>query len=239
MGTLVLLPGMDGTGKLFQPFREALGDRLASSVVSYPTDQCFSYEELEKRVVAALPIGTYVLMAESFSGPVAISLASRRPLGLRGVVLCNSFVTGPAPRGLQWFARAFQLGASPRFLRSLLMSSDCPASLVATVSEAIRSVRLEVLRQRLREVSRVDMSLALRACEVPILYLMGAGDRLLGKRGLEQITKVKPGVKTVVIDGPHFLLQCRPCEVVQAVEPILQEWFARNPPQPADHKTGL
>ena len=70
------------------------------------------------------------------------------------------------------------------------------------------------------------MTQALRACEVPFLYVMGARDRMLGKRGLQQVAKVKPGIKKVVVDGPHFLLQCRPYEVVQAVEPIFQEWFA-------------
>src|SRR5262245_1161350 len=183
MGTLVLLPGMDGTGKLFQPFREALGDRFSSSALSYPTDQCLSYEELEARVVPRLPTESpYVLLAESFSGPLAISIASRKPSGLRGVILCAYFVSRPAPRWLAGFARVFQLGVSPALLQSLLMSSDSRPSLVEMVSESVRSVRTDVLKQRLQEVLRVDLRQCLRACDVPLLYIMGTRDRMLGKR---------------------------------------------------------
>jgi hypothetical protein len=39
MGMFVLLPGMDDTGKLFQPFRKVLGDRFPPCVVSYPVDR--------------------------------------------------------------------------------------------------------------------------------------------------------------------------------------------------------
>jgi len=98
--------------------------------------------------------------------------------------------------------------------------------MVAAVSKAIRSVRTEVLRQRFREALSVDLRDRLRGCEVPFLYVEGTRDRMLGKRGLRQIASVMPGVKRVVVDGPHLLLQCRPHQVVQAIEPTLHDWFA-------------
>ena len=121
MGTLVLLPGMDGTGKLFQPFQEALDGRFPTSAISYPKDQYLSYEELKARVAPVLPTGTsYVLLGESFSRPLAISIASSKPAGLRGVILCASFVSRPAPRWLGGFASLLQSGASPRLLQNFL-----------------------------------------------------------------------------------------------------------------------
>jgi len=53
--TLVLLPGLDGTGKLFAGFAEVLRPNFPSLIVSYPTDQALGYDELEARVLAALP----------------------------------------------------------------------------------------------------------------------------------------------------------------------------------------
>ncbi len=44
--TLVLLPGMDGSGALFADFIAALGDAVAPVVVSYPPDLPLDYAAL-------------------------------------------------------------------------------------------------------------------------------------------------------------------------------------------------
>ena len=43
--TLVLLPGMDGSGALFADFIAALGDGIAPLVLSYPPDRPLGYQE--------------------------------------------------------------------------------------------------------------------------------------------------------------------------------------------------
>ena len=51
--TLVLLPGLDGTGKLFTRFLDALkasNDDVDTRVIAYPTDRPLGYEALEARV---------------------------------------------------------------------------------------------------------------------------------------------------------------------------------------------
>ena len=93
---LVLLPGMDGTGELFAPFIAALGPEVSSVVVRYP-DQPQGYASHEDAARAALPEGKpFVVLGESFSGPVAISIAAASPPGLCGYILCSSFVSCPS-----------------------------------------------------------------------------------------------------------------------------------------------
>src|SRR5262249_52151039 len=93
---LVLLPGMDGTGILLEPLLELLPADLVAKVVSYPANEPCGYEGLLKIVRAALPEdGPFILLGESFSGPLAIIAADARPRGLQGVVLCASFVRSP------------------------------------------------------------------------------------------------------------------------------------------------
>ena len=46
--------------------------------------------------------GDFVVVGESFSGSLALMLATRRPVGLRGVVLCASFVRFPLPVPERW-----------------------------------------------------------------------------------------------------------------------------------------
>ena len=67
--TLVLLPGMDGTGILVEPFVAALGSQFSVTIVRYPITEALGYAELEAVARAALPTdGPFVILGESFSG---------------------------------------------------------------------------------------------------------------------------------------------------------------------------
>ena len=68
MATIVLLPGMDGTGTQFAEFIAALPRGMKTVVVSYAPDQALGYEELETIVRKRLPSEPFLLLGESFSG---------------------------------------------------------------------------------------------------------------------------------------------------------------------------
>jgi hypothetical protein len=53
--TLVLLPGMDGTGELFADFVTAVGDAAVPLVVRYPGHQPLDYEGITAFAGALLP----------------------------------------------------------------------------------------------------------------------------------------------------------------------------------------
>lgn len=55
MTTLVLLPGMDGTGLLFGPLVDALAGKLQVEVVRYRSAAPAGYSELERVAEACLP----------------------------------------------------------------------------------------------------------------------------------------------------------------------------------------
>src|ERR1700719_4469607 len=95
---LVLLPGLDGTGKLFTEFLKAIQNRVDTLVVAYPNDTPMNYDELETLVRAALPADRpFILLGESFSGPLAIRIAARQPAWLAGLILCGPFCSNPYP----------------------------------------------------------------------------------------------------------------------------------------------
>jgi pimeloyl-ACP methyl ester carboxylesterase len=92
--TLVLLPGMDGTGDLFAPLVAALGPHMRTVIVRYP-DEPLDYASDEEIARAALPIGhPFILLGESFSGPIAVSIAASAPRGSRAYIF--------APRRTGW-----------------------------------------------------------------------------------------------------------------------------------------
>src|SRR5262249_47392049 len=98
MATLVLLPGMHGSGELFADFVAALGAEHEAIAITYPKDQPLGYARLESIVRSELPSDrSYVLLGESFSGPIALSIAASAPCRLRGLILCGSFAKNPMP----------------------------------------------------------------------------------------------------------------------------------------------
>lgn len=90
---LVLLPGFDGTGDLFAPLQAALGSDVPSTAVRYDSER--SLEDYMDSVARILPHENAVLVAESFSGPVALSLLARYPARIKYAVLCATFAVSP------------------------------------------------------------------------------------------------------------------------------------------------
>ena len=234
MVTLVLLPGLDGTGLLFSDFVSAFAPEFETTVVRYPTDQCLSYAELESMVRASLPAGRpFVLLGESFSGPIAISISASRPRGLVGLILCCSFARYPR-----------RLLAKLRLLVPVIPVKGRFVSLVGRVangrgvSRALRSrlrevaakVSSSVLRARIGEVLRVDVRDKLPEIEVPILYLRASYDGVIPRRASEEIRRLVPRVRVVEFAAPHFVLQAVAPRAAEVVGEFAREVVERQGP---------
>ncbi len=181
--TLLLLPGMDGTGELFANFVKELPDWIESRVVSYPMDRELSYDQLLAIVKSVLSTGRpFVILAESFSTPLAVRFASESPGGLMGLVLCAGFVSPPR-RDL--LTRVVLLVAPVLFLfklpksvcRYFLVGAAASKDLISGVCGTLTQVSAGVLASRLRSVLSCDSVQALRSVSVPLLYLAGSRDR--------------------------------------------------------------
>jgi pimeloyl-[acyl-carrier protein] methyl ester esterase len=220
---LILLPGMDGTGQLFGPLLRVFPPGLVATVVAYPPDMPCGYAELLSLAVAAVPDGgEFLVLGESFSGPLAILLAARQPPGLRGVILCASFVRSPLPAFARWLRgliRPFWFRALPwPLLRRGLLGRFDTASLTQMVETAIIGVQPAVLAARARAVLAVDVGVQLQSCPVPILYLAATEDRLVSQKSLAHIKRLQPRVVAVALVGPHLLLQVAPKEAAEAIQ---------------------
>lgn len=159
---------MDGTGGLFEPFIAALGSRFNVKVVRYPTAEPMGYSELEAVARAALPAeGPFIILGESFSGPIAISLAASCSSHLKGLILCCSFVRNPHPffSGFKSFVGALPIAIAPKAVLSyFLLGPFATGALRSALSEAIAQVSPAAFRARLRAVLTVDVSEKLSLC---------------------------------------------------------------------------
>jgi pimeloyl-ACP methyl ester carboxylesterase len=210
----VLLPGLDGTGKLFSELVRALGSAIDAQIVSYPVDRPLGYAELEALVRAALPAQRRcVVLGESFSGPIAIQIAADPPAGLAGVILCGTFAKNPYPL-LGWarpLAAWFPLKSLPRWLRAPLMWGSLAAQRAPTrLNRAMAGVSADVIRHRIAALLAVDASAALARVRLPLLVLQAGHDLVIPRSATRWILKTAPHAQLVEIDGPHLLLQTRP-----------------------------
>jgi len=225
---LVLLPGLDGTGRLFRDFIAALPASLNSKVVCYPPDRSLGYADLLSFVIQAVPSSEpFVLLAESFSTPLALAYAATKPANLAGVILCAGFVRNPV--GAKSFPIrclagpwAFRIDPPRWAIEYFLCGRQAPLNLVAGLREALKSVRPEVLSFRVREILNCDARRDLARVSSPCMYLRAANDRVVSKSSSEEILKIRPDIRSETIVGPHLILQREPEKTARLVANFIQ-----------------
>jgi len=210
---------MDGTGGLFSEFVLLKPADFEVTVVALP-QQPLSYSDLERLIEPQIPGDVpFVLLGESFSGPLAIRLAAKHLPNLRGLILCNSFVS--PPRAACWkmvpWKTLFRIPPPSMMLRRYLAGGNAPQSLIDDIRRTLSSVPPRILASRIRTLLTSNSQDALKACGVPIFYLRGTADRLVTDSAFRAIAAIVPSAKRLDISGPHMLVQASPVEVWQAI----------------------
>jgi pimeloyl-ACP methyl ester carboxylesterase len=236
MVALVLLPGFDGTGRLFSDFAAAFGPEVEIVTVTYPTDIACGYAELESVARSFLPQdGPFFLLAESFSGPIGISIAASSPSGLQGLILCASFARNPVPKLalLQPLVGALPLSLAPiRVLSHFLLGRFRSPALLDALAESLMQVADAVLRARARAVLTVDVCADLSRLGIPVLYLRATEDRVVPRASYELIAALAPQVELAEFTAPHFLLQVLPAQAASRVTDFMVSFPAARPQRP-------
>lgn len=223
---LALLPGLDGTGRLFEAFLGALPPMLKPSVIPLPRDMD-GYLALERHVERSLPQGRpFAILAESFSGPLALRIAARGHPHLVAVILVASFASRP----VAWIpgfahhavhALMFRLPGQVLLMRWLLFGSNAPAALIENTIDCLRSADPAVLAGRIKAALAVDATEAFVRCPVPMLYLGGTRDRLISPQTAVRLKILRGDLECVMLDAPHFVLQRAPAAAARVVTEFL------------------
>lgn len=218
--TIVLLPGLNGTDGLFLPLIDKAPDNFDLLVLSYPTHQKLSYDQLVTFVLKKLEglCGKYVLIGESFSGPLSLFISDKKPDGLIGTILVASFITAPnlkIGRFLPWTI-GFTL-TKPLYSLRLMLSKSENSSFIKSISVELQKVSPKILADRIQSIFAVNAKVQLENCSVPLMYFQGNKDFVVPKRNLDNMLAIKPDIKVVEFDTQHFLLQSAPIEAWQAI----------------------
>jgi len=221
----VILPGLDGDARLRADFASALAPDFEARAVDFPPDLAGDYARFLAVCEAALPRqGEFILVAESFSGPIALQLAATRPTGLRGLVLCASFARHP----LAMLAPVVRLapGLSPSLVpdsvldRFLLGRWSTPA-LVAQLRASTDRLSPVAIRTRLLAAANVDCTPLLESLGTPLLFLRATSDRVVPASAADVVLRHCPSAIVSGIDAPHAILSAAPRECVRRIV----DWF--------------
>ena len=208
---------------MFRRFVHGAPGHLPVRVQPLPVDHPRGYQELADELLGVLPTEPFALIAESFSGPLALMLANRCER-VRAVVLGASFVRPPVPKLLAHLPGWVWRGLPPAFaLRWLMTGGD--RELADGSRAAVAKVDNAVVAARVAAVLSVDAAGELRRLRQPLLCLRAVRDRLVPARSAAEIARLKPDATIVAIDAPHLVLQARASECWRVIAPFLEQAF--------------
>ena len=219
----MLLPGLHGTSELFDPFVAAAPDHVRPVV--FPLPEKGSYAELTQELRGQLPQGPFALLAESFSGPLAIALAREMPERVVGIILSNTFVSPPRSRLFRFlpWSLLLRIPAPGWAIRSLVAGWRSSPELVAAVRIAIRRQPPGVLAARMHAIFTLPRSGPQPVIDVPLLLFTGSEDHLVppsaAAAGLERVSR---SWTRVTLRAPHLLLQTAAAEAWTAIAEFLE-----------------
>lgn len=225
---LILLPGMDGTGHLFSPLLRYLS-HLDCDVITLPTTGDQGYLRLSDYVQERLPKEDFILLAESFSGPIAEKLSRRRIEHLKGIIFVATFLSAPNKLLLS-FAQRLPLNLVPLkilasmplasyIMRRFFLGENASNELLGSFQEVISDIPAMLIRDRLKALHGLTYSP--EKIILPVAYIQAKYDKLVPAVKLKEF---EDNFKTLTInrlDGPHFILQAKPKEGASLISDLV------------------
>jgi len=144
--------------------------------------------------------------------------------------MCCTFLKNPRPslKLVMYLAGRLPAPIPPLALvAALLLGRFQTPSLAELLAQAIAAVPPAAFRQRLREVTTVDVSDEAKLLSIPVLYLRADEDQLVPASAAKAALSICPHMAERVIAGPHCLLQATPSEAATGV----REFVAQTSPQ--------
>ncbi|HEX7803904.1 MAG TPA: alpha/beta fold hydrolase [Pseudoxanthomonas sp.] len=221
-----LLPGLDGTGRLYSRLAADLAADFDVRVIDYPVDDFGGYRALAEKLAPRLPQDRpFLIVAESFAGPLAVLLAAALPPGLRGVVIAASFLRNPVAQAglLSQVLRFLPAWVPPPLpvLEAILMDGWKDAEVKRELEASLRLVKPKVLKARLMAALLVDVRVEFQRIIAPVLYLRANRDRLL-QSGVEKEFAMSEAWR-VDVDAPHFVFQAVASQAAGVIRDFLRD----------------
>ena len=213
---LIYLPGLDGTGRLLHR-QPRLFEEYHVHCVAYPQQSPATYEQLADLAVTALEASPGrrpgVVLAESFGGAVALTLALRRPDLVERLVLVNTFAffpRRPLIELLAWLGPWLPNRPShpaTRGVRGLVFfPAEIPQSERDEWWNRTADVPMSAFGRRLQMVAALDLRPRLASIRTPSLVFVAPNDLVVPPSAGRALARRLPCARLVPFPSGHATL---------------------------------
>lgn len=228
---LLFLPGIDGTGISFEPLGKGLPKDIPVTVIQYPADRFLDFEQTVQWVKPQVSSfqEDVVVIAESFSGPVAAALIGSGQIKSKCLILCATFARSPRPILLKLLyylplAYLMRMPFPKAVFKHVVQEGQAAADVFFDMWQEVNTrVPAAIIAHRLEIISRVDVRQWLPKIDIPCCYIQPTSDRTVPPSCLFDFIELIPDLRVKRVRGAHFILQAQP----QACLEIIQRFVAR------------
>lgn len=199
---------------MFFPIIPLLERHFEVHVVRYSDE--ITVEEYVESALAQLPTNCPVsLVAESFSGPIAIILLANKRANFQASVLSATFCKSPLPLLTQASnylpEKLFSSNPVNNVLLDLFVTgSNSNPEVRNKLHEVVKKVSPSQRQNRIRLVNEVDVTDKIKSIGVPLLYIQATKDRIVLENSGAAIMKHAKNMRIVPVTGAHMILQTQP-----------------------------
>ena len=209
------LPGLHGTCELFEQIRENISKNQPCEWVNLPGHSQQDYGTLSRWIDQELvqhQNQKRILIAESFSGPLALKLASLRPQEITGVVLAASFCDAPINPSIALLPLRplFMMKPPRKALKHFLIGPDAAEADITQLSKTVQSIHSSILSQRVRAILELEEKESPQLKGLPMLILQAQNDNLIPWEAQQRLEARYPNARVHWIESPHLILQRHP-----------------------------
>ena len=162
------------------------------------------------------------LVAESFSGPIALDLLQRANRNYQSAVLSTTFAKPPLGLVLSLAQKlrlaSFVLPAvSEQILRLFCLNGVDDIATIRETVDVVRRLPQRHIHSRLMALTQMDSNDMLANIDVPVTVMTANQDRVIRRRYVQSLLQQLTDVRHVCIDGPHLLLQAQPARCAEQI----------------------
>jgi len=218
---IALLPGLDGTGELFEPIIPYLEHKFEISIIAYSSQH--SFLKLVEYARSQLPSNNNIsLVAESFSGPVAISMLAQDNVSFGPSVLCATFTKSPykllADLAKHLPESVYDLDSINQIALDLFgINKTTTKDVRNQVLDALKKTGPKTLKARIKILSELDVSDEIANIQVPLLFIQAEQDKIVSKSTVHKQMLGFDNIRFASVKGPHLLMQANPQECANLI----------------------
>ena len=234
---LTFLPGLHGTTELYDGIKKRLPRHFQSEFIDIPSSGKQDYQTLTDWLDNELSHDSHeldktqqkrIIIAESFSGPLALRWAAKNLNIVAGVILVSSFCDTPLNPGISLLALLplrplFMVKPPRKALRHFLIGDDASEEEVTRLKTIVQTIPSATLTKRVRAILALMERDSPPLPNVPMMLLQAQSDNLIPWDTQQKLEFCYPNARTHWIESPHLMLQRHPQQSLNLILSFISE----------------